>query len=481
MATSLSHVRCYSLKTKELLPKRIALLLPHEVIGAIAEVSDFNVLVQHAALDGTNEAKHTHIMQQLGHPFLSISLWGDGVPFSWDRKKSLDMWVISFPGLEEKVYRDLRIVLSCLPHEVVTRETQDDVLSILAWSFGCLAHGEYPSTRHDHQPWEADDPLWRRSRSGQGLIHGAVVEIKGDWKQMHSCFAVPYWMRTVDKPICWRCTASKETMLTESGADASWLQPAQRLGHFQALQRIVEDGGTVSAVFSIPWVTMESLRIDWLHCADQGVAAVFMGGLFHWVLGQRAIGPNVEARCAQLWREVQDFYTQQHTKDRLNNLTVSMIKPKKGPIELTGSGAQIRGLVPFGRLLVDRWEEPLEPEAAAARSSMRHLSRCYEFLQSDMPPQQDSLLDNALAFHAGLLVLHALDEKRWQIRPKLHMFLELCAEREPPSFSWNYREESFGGSVSHQGHRRGGFTTPLAMSRGVLTKFCSKEALPKLV
>ena len=298
---------------------------------------------------------------------------------------------------------------------------------------------------------------------------------------MHSCFAVPYWQRSPEKPLCWRCTASKNTLATESGPGASWLQPAHRLNHFQAIQRIVEDGGSVSAVFAIPFVTMGSLRIDWLHCADQGITAVFLGGLFHWVLCQRAYGPNEEARCAQLWMDIQDFYNREHTADRLHNLTVTMIKPKKGSIELTGSGAQIRSLVPFGRLLVDGWPEPLEPETAAARSSMRHLSRCYEFLRSDMPPQPDSLLDNALAFHAAVLVLHALNEKRWQIRPKLHMFLELCAERGPPSCSWNYREESFGGSVSHQGHRRGGFSTPLAMSRGVLTKFCAKEGLPRLL
>ena len=136
-------------------------------------------------------------------------------------------------------------------------------------------------------------------------------------------------------------------------------------------------------------------------------------------------------------------------------------------------------LVPFGKALVDAWDEPLEPEAFAARTSMRHLARCYEFLRADMPPQRDSLLDNALALHANLLVLHGLNSKRWQVRPKVHMFLELCAEQGTPSCGWNYREESFGGSVSHQAHRRGGFGTSLAMSRGVLTKFCAKDALPR--
>ena len=474
-------MRCYSLSQKALIPQKIAILLPHEVIGVVGEVSTLEVLQQHRALDGSNAERHGQIQEQLQSPFLSISLWGDGVPFSWDRKKSLGCWVMSFPGLEDKAYRDLRIVLTALPHESVTRETQDDILTILGWSFKALALSSFPLFRHDDQPWSEEDG-YRKKKAGEALgLLAAVVEVKGDWKHMHAVFAVPYWKRAPHKPLCWKCASDKICLLNESGPTSSWLQAPQRLSHFAALQRVVEDGGSISPLFSFPFVTMASLRIDWLHCADQGVTSVFLGGLFHWVLCQRAYGPNEEVRCAQLWLDIQGYYRQEHVQDKLHNLTVSMIKPKTGSIELTGSGAQIRSLVPFGKALVDAWDEPLGPEAFAARSSMRHLSRCYEFLRADMPPQQDSLLDNGLAFHASLLVLHGINSKRWQVRPKLHMFLELCAEQGPPSSSWNYREESFGGTVSHQAHRRGGFSTPLAMSRSVLTKFCAKEALPRLV
>ena len=127
----LAPVRCWSVSQKELIPMRVAVLLPHEVIGVLSEVSDLTVLQQHTALDGTNQDRHTHILQQLGHPFISISLWGDGVPCSWDRKKSVDMWVMSFLGLDHKPYRDIRIVVSCLPHEVVTKgDTRRSICSV---------------------------------------------------------------------------------------------------------------------------------------------------------------------------------------------------------------------------------------------------------------------------------------------------------------------------------------------------------------
>ena len=152
-----------------------------------------------------------------------------------------------------------------------------------------------------------------------------------------------------------------------------------------------------------------------------------------------------------LWRDIQGFYAREGTADRLHNLTRTMVKPKKGSIELSGSGAQIRALVPYALQLVNTWEEPLTVEQYHARTAMRHLHRCYAFLSAEQPPPgRATLLDSALAFHTTLRSLHGIDPKRWQLRPKLHLFMELCSEAGPPSSSWNYREESFGGSVSRQ-------------------------------
>ena len=112
---------------------------------------------------------------------------------------------------------------------------------------------------------------------------------------------------------------------------------------------------------------------------------------------------------------------------------------------------------------------------------MRHLSECYSFLSADVEARAMSLLDCSLAFHTTLRALNEIHEKRWQLRPKLHLFMELCKEPGPPSSSWNYREESFGGSVSRQAHHRGGLSTMLSMSRATLLKFCCKEAIPRLL
>ena len=212
-----AELRCYSRREKLVVPKRVALMLPHEVVGVLAEIGDANVLTQHGALDTWNQERHEHIERSLGAPFVSLSLWGDAVPFSWDRQRSADMWAMSLPGLHEKAMRDIRIVLTALPNEWVVRETQDDLMAIIAWSFQVLSDGRYPESRHDSSPWTAED-TWRSQRAGQNLQIGALIELKGDWKQLHSCFAIPYWRRAPEKPICWRCSCSKQSLATETGA-----------------------------------------------------------------------------------------------------------------------------------------------------------------------------------------------------------------------------------------------------------------------
>ena len=120
----LEEVRFWSVKEKAIVNRRLAFLLPHEVLAVLAEVGSPDVLCQSGGLDATNRAKHGQIRDALQGPLVSLSLWGDGIPFSWDRKKSADMWSLSFPGLEDKHFRDVRIVLTVMPHEQVIRQTR---------------------------------------------------------------------------------------------------------------------------------------------------------------------------------------------------------------------------------------------------------------------------------------------------------------------------------------------------------------------
>ena len=98
-------------------------LLPHELLQTLSDMGDKEELTDTAGLDVVNRARHVKILQDMGEPFTSRSLWGDGVPFSWDRKKSADLWTLSLPGSGHKTHKDLRFTLTSVPHESVTRQS----------------------------------------------------------------------------------------------------------------------------------------------------------------------------------------------------------------------------------------------------------------------------------------------------------------------------------------------------------------------
>ena len=99
----LEEVRFWSVKNKALVNRRLAFLLPHELLAVLSEVSDHSVLCEAEALDASNQARHEHIRKAINGPFVSLSMWGDGIPFSWDRKRSADTWTLSLsrPQREE--------------------------------------------------------------------------------------------------------------------------------------------------------------------------------------------------------------------------------------------------------------------------------------------------------------------------------------------------------------------------------------------
>ena len=103
------------------------------------------------------------------------------------------------------------------------------------------------------------------------------------------------------------------------------------MSHWELVGRILENGHLVPPLLQAPWVDSSIFRIDWLHCADQGVAADFLGNLLQ-ALQRKCRGRNVSERMESLWQKVQDFYKAKGVEDRLQALTAGMVQqPKKVP------------------------------------------------------------------------------------------------------------------------------------------------------
>ena len=234
------------------------------------------------------------------------------------------------------------------------------------------------------------------------------------------------------------------------------------------LEEILLRDGRVNPLLSLPFLEQSCFRIDWLHCADLGVAADFLGQLFHR-LQVKLPGGSVQARVAKLWEMIQHFYSAQSSPDRLPNLSVAMIKaPGKHP-KLKCQGAACRCLVPFGVELAEKLVDPADEEEATALHCARHLLQAYECLHTE---DSNQLKKSSTRFAVLLVDLARLNSKAWRLKPKIHMWLELCAEEGvKPNMFWGYRDEDFGGGLARLARRRGGRLTSSGFSRDVIDRF----------
>jgi hypothetical protein len=221
----------------------------------------------------------------------------------------------------------------------------------------------------------------------------------------------------------------------------------------------------------VPFVDASIFRVDWLPCADLGVSADFFGNLFCLFM-TKLDGRSLKKTCRALWQKLQHWYNETKCEDQVQNLVVTMIRqPGKAP-KLRCSAAQCRALIPFAAKLCVELLDANVPVEEAALSAMENLHQCYQALSSRSIFSSDLLSECSLKFAAQYVALEAAAEDRfsWRIKPKMHLFLELCMEGSKPATFWSYRDEDFGGSVSRFSHRRGGLLSVKSFSTNLLQR-----------
>ena len=238
-------------------------------------------------------------------------------------------------------------------------------------------------------------------------------------------------------------------------SDASWR--TNRLNHFQLLERMLASKRAVSPVFTIPWLQSSCFKIDWLHCADLGVAADFIGNALRLVV-RKFPGDNVSQRYDAMWNSIQEFYRQNKVGDQLQNLRPGMLKQSDKPPKLRASAAQRRALVPWVREVCSDKLNPNDPMEQAVQMGAYHLDQCYKSLSSGSILAKDFLKEHTTRFASLYVALGRMSANplHWRPKPKLHLFLELGHMGGSPSMCWTYRDEDYGGMVARLARRRGG-------------------------
>ena len=162
--------------------KPMAFLLPHELLHQLGAHGDSTTLTSKLGLDRVTSEHIQSVQQILKKEVAALSFWADGVPFSWDRKKSIECWVMSLPGLPDPKDQQLRFPLVVYPAEMQSVNTPDAVMKVLSASLRVSASGVFPGERLDGRPFQEGDG-WRKRRANQPLaLTGVVGMIRGDWK-----------------------------------------------------------------------------------------------------------------------------------------------------------------------------------------------------------------------------------------------------------------------------------------------------------
>ena len=228
-------------------------------------------------------------------------------------------------------------------------------------------------------------------------------------------------------------------------------------------------------------------KCDWLHCADQGVAADFLGNLFAYLVDKKMPGDTIRDRSVALGALMQPYYKENNVLDTLREFlpkTYHSEKKTTRPPRLKGNAACTRALVPFGRLMANKFLADDVPLEAAMKAAARHLNNCYDSLrESSKPFCHDALYHSAKHFAIQYDALHEAcgSGVPWRPMPKMHMFLELCSAGTEPQKFWNHRDEDFGGTVAKQSKMKGMWKKLAAFAAHGLDMFKMKNLAPRIM
>ena len=134
--------------------------------------------------------------------------------------------------------------------------------------------------------------------------------------------------------------------------------------------------------------------------------------------------------------------------------------------------------------LASKYLQQTDLHTQTVKNCLSYLSKCYQEL-GNFSAERFEASANRMAILYCALEKEQLDlgvEKKWKIKPKLHLFLELafhfCKERGNPRLFWTYADESHGGDLRELAKSRGGKNASRASCYRMLCRFVYERPLP---
>lgn len=468
-----ANIRTFDTKCQKEVTSKLPFYLPHELLASMLATNDLHVLLE---TKGLNHNVRTHLERAevcSQQRFVPLGLWGDGVPCNWDRTESLECFSLSLPGCSG-ADANIRFPLAAINKKhCIKHKTFDDVLAVLTWSLQICALGTYPTKNHVDEPFADKKRLgWAGKPLG---FRAMLAEVRGDWKFYKDTFRLPGWQEK--RGCCWKCEVTPDG-IRDPSSTAAWR--STRIDQWTFHRRMQEGTAGLSPLLSTPFFHPDIFQIDWLHTADLGVTANFLGNLF-WAGLEKLPGQTKKDKCCFLFVEMQTYYKEKKISSRLDNLTLSMLCQTGKQPKLRGKAAECRYLVPFAVSFATQWFSDDDAYEKTMKQAAVALNNCYDCLSAHKF-EAKLLAQNSKQFALLSVALEAFaDSKFWRVKPKLHLFQEMCeCSNSMPSTCWTYRDEDFGGSMAAMSRRRGGRLSPGSFASSLLTKFAIRNKMPRL-
>ena len=260
-----AEVRIWDAKLQVEKYAKVALLLPHELLHVLGTMNSAETLTQ---LDGAVESVQAHCrkaQRAFGSPTCGFGLWSDATPFNWDRTKTLEIILISFPGLEPP-HHTVRIPVCAIPHELVLKQkTFQDIFSIIEWSFQCMAI-QFGNNGKAYPCLVLVVFLLKCDVIGNVKLK-CLAFPAGSKKLAFAANALPPWKPSLTS-LPMLCGGPKDT-----ATGIFWRNSNPWTGQ-----------GLRTALYKCPFFTTEVFKLDWLHVADLGCSCDMLGNLLWYVL-----------------------------------------------------------------------------------------------------------------------------------------------------------------------------------------------------
>ena len=439
----------------------VAFLLPHLLLDNLAQAHGEQVFESTEAQAQLKEeleswADELSIDLASGAPVIATGLWGDSAPYS--TRDSIHLLILrTLMGATSVKWWvcavTKRSICRCACNG---RHTFNAIFNVLSWSFKAAAAGSHPKLDHLGQALRPQTRLGQLAASGRHLRYrGALLSVFGDWAWFKQVLGLCGWRgEGPSKRVCWKChaTLGDPCPCFDFREEALWRRSPVGAADFSVA--LLQAGEFASAIWGIPGLHVQHVRIDWMHVSCLGVVQHVSGNIV-WELFAAMGGTQQKSAsvCGKLLSMMRSMARELGTQMPITDLTIGMFRqPGKSPKMKLKAAEGRNFLILLRKVLVECFPAQTQHETTRL-ACIDNLCNCYHELKTW---NYDGTSTRALARYGKRFLLLYMelrntsdDERFWKLVPKFHMFAHLAAEADMnPRDSWNYEMESMIGDAA---------------------------------